>query len=59
MITEQKLRQIRAKVELLESQLDAMIGVETQGLWAVGDLDLGACRHRMWTYLDGIQLLDF
>jgi hypothetical protein len=40
MITEQKLRQIRAKVELLESQLDAMIGLETQGLWAVGELEL-------------------
>ena len=47
MITEQKLRQIRAKVELLESQLDAMIGLETQGLWAVGELDLEAPRLRM------------
>jgi hypothetical protein len=45
MITEQKLRQIRVKVKSLEFQLDSMIDLETQGLWAVGELDHEArCR---------------
>lgn len=57
MITEQKLRQIPAKVELLESQLDAMIGLETQGLCAVGELDLEAvleaeCEHILTEFLE-------
>jgi hypothetical protein len=62
MITEQKLRQIRAKVELLESQLDAMIGLETQGLWAVGELDLEArarateCEHILTELIEFVNM---
>lgn len=62
MITEQKLRQIRAKVELLESQLDVMIDVETQGLWAVGELDLEArrrvteCEHILTEFIEFVNM---
>lgn len=45
MITEQKLRQIRVNVKLLESNLDSMVDIETHGLWAVGERDYEArCR---------------
>ena len=61
MITEQKLRQIRIQVKLLESQLDAMIDIETHDLWAVGELDHEArcrateCEHILTEFNDLIS----
>ena len=62
MITEQKLRQIRVKVKSLESQLDAMIDLETQGLWAVGELDHAArcriteCEHILTEFIEFVNM---
>ena len=68
MITEQKLRQlrlrqIRVQVKLLESQLDAMIDIETHGLWAIGELDYEArrraseCEHILTEFNEFVNML--
>lgn len=63
MITEQKLRQIRVQVKLLEAQLDAMIDIETHGLWAVGELDCESrcrasdCEHILTEFNEFVNML--